>query len=211
MVRSKCPSRNLLGKSEKSAAPNDPNGNPLQCYVILHKWSNRISYAEPKGPIVARCTVVPTRTFWQNSYRISLTVGMTFLKLTDRLANKVCPWLIPSWVQQLLIFQEVLFSYIGSLLDSSCSRMRLMQRSGLALTAAIYSFATSAFTSVRAMTSQSNKQGALIFLHGLGDTPAGWSILQFQLPKLFPRLANIEYVFPPAPTIPISINGGGVQ
>ena len=29
-----------------------------------------------------------------------------------------------------------------------------------------------------------------------------------QLPRLQPRLSNIEYVFPPAPTIPISINGG---
>ena len=51
-------------------------------------------------------------------------------------------------------------------------------------------------------------RGALIFLHGLGDTPAGWSQLQFSLPDLRPRLRNLSYVFPAAPTIPIAINGG---
>jgi predicted esterase len=57
-------------------------------------------------------------------------------------------------------------------------------------------------------TSSSSHAGALIFLHGLGDTPSGWSSLQRQLPLLEPRLANIRYVFPHAPTIPLSINGG---
>ena len=52
------------------------------------------------------------------------------------------------------------------------------------------------------------KTGALIFLHGLGDTPAGWSSLEQMLPSIKPRLANVKYVFPPAPTIPITINGG---
>lgn len=55
------------------------------------------------------------------------------------------------------------------------------------------------------------KRGALIFLHGLGDSPAGWSSLQFQLPQLQPSLKNIQYVFPAAPTIPISINGNAVM
>ena len=59
-----------------------------------------------------------------------------------------------------------------------------------------------------ASSSTTSKSGALIFLHGLGDTPAGWSHLQRSLPKLQPRLSNLEYVFPAAPTIPISINGG---
>lgn len=54
-----------------------------------------------------------------------------------------------------------------------------------------------------------SRDGALIFLHGLGDSPAGWSSLKQNLPRWQPRLANIEYVFPAAPTIPISINGGG--
>lgn len=56
--------------------------------------------------------------------------------------------------------------------------------------------------------SNSNKSAALIFLHGLGDTPAGWSSLENQLPNIQPSLSNIEYIFPAAPTIPISINGG---
>mmetsp|Transcript_12453 Transcript_12453/g.36711 ORF Transcript_12453/g.36711 Transcript_12453/m.36711 type:complete len:258 (-) Transcript_12453:1493-2266(-) len=52
------------------------------------------------------------------------------------------------------------------------------------------------------------KKGALIFLHGLGDTPAGWSSLQHTLPQMKERLKDIEYVFPPAPTVGITINGG---
>lgn len=68
-------------------------------------------------------------------------------------------------------------------------------------------FAHRAFAAMTAI-STSTKKGALIFLHGLGDSPAGWSSLQFTLPQLSPRLKDIEYVFPPAPTIPISINGG---
>jgi lysophospholipase-2 len=56
---------------------------------------------------------------------------------------------------------------------------------------------------------------ALIFLHGLGDTPAGCSSLQSTLPSLRPSLAaggsdnlRFEYVFPPAPIIVSTINGG---
>ena len=52
------------------------------------------------------------------------------------------------------------------------------------------------------------KSAALIFLHGLGDSPAGWSSLASSLPRLKPRLQNVEYVFPPAPTIALSISGG---
>jgi lysophospholipase II len=55
------------------------------------------------------------------------------------------------------------------------------------------------------------KTGALIFLHGLGDSPAGWSSLEQMLPKIKPRLSNVKYVFPAAPTIPISINGNAVM
>jgi lysophospholipase-2 len=61
-------------------------------------------------------------------------------------------------------------------------------------------------------TNTSCKKGggpaALIFLHGLGDTPAGWSSLQFQLPKLKPNLSQLQYVFPAAPQTSITINGG---
>lgn len=49
--------------------------------------------------------------------------------------------------------------------------------------------------------------GALIFLHGLGDTPSGWKSLEKALPTYQPRLSQIKYVFPAAPVIPIGING----
>jgi len=64
---------------------------------------------------------------------------------------------------------------------------------------------------VAAMTSKaapSSYRGALIFLHGLGDSPRGWSSLEQSLPRLKPNLKEIKYVFPGAPTIPITINGG---
>jgi predicted esterase len=57
-------------------------------------------------------------------------------------------------------------------------------------------------------SSTTSKSGALIFLHGRGYSTVGWVHLQRSLPKLQPRLSNLEYVFPAAPTIPISINGG---
>jgi lysophospholipase-2 len=64
-------------------------------------------------------------------------------------------------------------------------------------------------------TASPSSPAALIFLHGLGDTPAGCSSLQSTLPSLRPSLApgssgdlNFEYVFPPAPIISSTINGG---
>lgn len=57
-------------------------------------------------------------------------------------------------------------------------------------------------------TTTSCKPAALIFLHGLGDSPAGWSSLEDQLPSIEPSLSQLKYIFPPAPTISISINGG---
>lgn len=65
-----------------------------------------------------------------------------------------------------------------------------------------------ALSTMSASAVTSKKAGGLIFLHGLGDSPAGWSHLQFSLPSLNPKLSALQYVFPPAPTIPISINGG---
>ena len=56
--------------------------------------------------------------------------------------------------------------------------------------------------------SSSGKKAALVFLHGLGDTPAGWSMLENQLPAICPRLSELMYSFPKAPTIGITINGG---
>jgi lysophospholipase-2 len=67
----------------------------------------------------------------------------------------------------------------------------------------------SAMSTPKAAASSSYR-GALIFMHGLGDSPMGWSNLEQTLPRLKPNLsnANIKYVFPAAPTIPITINGG---
>jgi lysophospholipase-2 len=56
------------------------------------------------------------------------------------------------------------------------------------------------------------KKGALIFLHGLGDgSPNGWEMsLEQELTRFNPKLSsdNIVYIFPNAPILPISINGG---
>jgi lysophospholipase-2 len=60
----------------------------------------------------------------------------------------------------------------------------------------------------------SKYRGALIFLHGLGDTPNGWSHLENSLPKLKSRLNSnhIKYVFPPSPIDQsISINDGAIM
>mmetsp|Transcript_6969 Transcript_6969/g.9767 ORF Transcript_6969/g.9767 Transcript_6969/m.9767 type:complete len:219 (-) Transcript_6969:820-1476(-) len=52
-------------------------------------------------------------------------------------------------------------------------------------------------------------RAALIFLHGLGDTSAGWSSLQFSLAPALQKLGlDIEWIFPDAPIAPVSINGG---
>ena len=51
---------------------------------------------------------------------------------------------------------------------------------------------------------------AIIFLHGLGDSPDGWSTIAEALPKLSPSLAKLDitYVFPPAQLVAITVNGG---
>ena len=58
-------------------------------------------------------------------------------------------------------------------------------------------------------TSNTNYKGAVVFLHGLGDTPSGWSSIERALPSLCPSLAGkIKYCFPAAPITSITINGG---
>lgn len=53
---------------------------------------------------------------------------------------------------------------------------------------------------------------ALIWMHGLGDTPSGWISLKHQLnPVFYERLGRetkIEWVFPPAPVDQVTINAG---
>lgn len=64
-------------------------------------------------------------------------------------------------------------------------------------------------------TTTSGKKGALIFLHGLGDgSPNGWEMsLEQQLIRINSKLSsqNLVYIFPNAPLLPISINGGDVM
>lgn len=65
--------------------------------------------------------------------------------------------------------------------------------------------------STSATTNQNcSGKSAIVFLHGLGDSPAGWSFLEDQLPSLRPSLTpeKVQYVFPPAPTIGLTISGG---
>jgi lysophospholipase-2 len=76
--------------------------------------------------------------------------------------------------------------------------------------------ANSASTDSSCPAASPSSPAALIFLHGLGDTPTGWSSLQSTLPSLRASLApgsksgkfKFEYVFPPAPIIASTINGG---
>jgi predicted esterase len=53
-------------------------------------------------------------------------------------------------------------------------------------------------------------RGAVIFLHGLGDTANGWASLDHMLPSICPRLSTekIEYIFPQAPVKGVTLNGG---
>jgi hypothetical protein len=55
-----------------------------------------------------------------------------------------------------------------------------------------------------------NNKAAIIFLHGLGDSPDGWSKLGEWLLNYAPDLANLDitYVFPPAHSVAITVNGG---
>lgn len=82
------------------------------------------------------------------------------------------------------------------------------RRSLLLRTVAISSLFSQQSSAMSSSASANTPKGALIFLHGLGDTPLGWSSLENQLPELQPNLSKLEYIFPASPTIPISINGG---
>ena len=70
---------------------------------------------------------------------------------------------------------------------------------------------SSVFISVAASSSKNVQKAALVFLHGLGDSPAGWSDLKRSLPQICPRLSNLVYSFPAAPMIDITIKGGATM
>lgn len=64
-------------------------------------------------------------------------------------------------------------------------------------------------TSIR-VNASSTARSAIIFIHGLGDSGEGWSwfpqiVQQTNLVKSYPET---NFVFPNAPSIPISVNGG---
>ena len=68
-------------------------------------------------------------------------------------------------------------------------------------------------TAMAATTTATCQKAGVIFLHGLGDTPAGWSDIKHQMAQLNPKLASpeITWDFPAAPVIPISVNGGATM
>ncbi|KAI5956567.1 hypothetical protein KGF54_001042 [Candida jiufengensis] len=53
-------------------------------------------------------------------------------------------------------------------------------------------------------------KAAIIMVHGLGDSGSGWSWMAqlIEQTKLIPESKSINYVFPNAPTIPITANNG---
>lgn len=63
---------------------------------------------------------------------------------------------------------------------------------------------------IRTPASSGIAEAAIIFIHGLGDTGAGWSWFPRYLAQtnVVPNHDKINYVFPHAPTIPITGNGG---
>jgi predicted esterase len=53
------------------------------------------------------------------------------------------------------------------------------------------------------------QQKIIRLLHGLGYTTTEWSSLQRNLPSIRPMLGvDMHYIFPPAPAVSITINGG---
>ncbi|XP_023226757.1 acyl-protein thioesterase 1-like [Centruroides sculpturatus] len=53
------------------------------------------------------------------------------------------------------------------------------------------------------LSNTAKQTATIIFLHGLGDTGHGWSSIFSPF-----RASHIKYVFPTAPTIPVTINAG---
>lgn len=54
---------------------------------------------------------------------------------------------------------------------------------------------------------RSRHVASIIFVHGLGDSGAGWSFL----PELFSaqaQLQGVKWILPNAPLTPVSLNGG---
>ncbi|KAI5968131.1 hypothetical protein KGF57_000251 [Candida theae] len=71
----------------------------------------------------------------------------------------------------------------------------------------------SAISAIRHNAATTPAKAAIIFLHGLGDTGEGWSWLPqlVNQTNLIPDSQAINYVFPNAPQIPITVNGGMIM
>lgn len=82
----------------------------------------------------------------------------------------------------------------------------------LILLASFTQFKMSLISAIKTPATTTPAKAAIIFLHGLGDSGDGWSFLPqiINQTKLIPTdVANsINYVFPNAPQIPITVNGG---
>lgn len=63
---------------------------------------------------------------------------------------------------------------------------------------------------IQVLAAKQPAEAAVIFLHGLGDTGNGWSWLPEMAKQsgLLRDTSRINYVFPNAPEIPITVNGG---
>jgi lysophospholipase-2 len=107
------------------------------------------------------------------------------------------------------------YLFLLLLLSSSFSNKKNSSSSSSFIVSAMSTPAAAAAAANAASKAASSKyHGALIFLHGLGDTPRGWSHLQNSLQHIKPRLNSndIKYVFPPAPVDQsITINGGATM
>lgn len=65
-------------------------------------------------------------------------------------------------------------------------------------------------SAIRQNATKTPAKAAIIFLHGLGDSGQGWSWLPqlINQTQLIPDAQSINYVFPNAPQLPITVNGG---
>ncbi|KAG2734636.1 hypothetical protein G9P44_002642 [Scheffersomyces stipitis] len=71
----------------------------------------------------------------------------------------------------------------------------------------------SLISAIRINASRTPAKSALIFVHGLGDSGEGWSWLHplVQQKGIIKDADSINYIFPNAPSIPITVNGGYVM
>jgi predicted esterase len=69
---------------------------------------------------------------------------------------------------------------------------------------------TTTTESAKGTSTSTNNTKAFIFLHGLGDTPRGWSEVKHTFGSSLED-HEIKWIFPAAPTAPVTISGGARQ